>query len=181
MSFSDADLVARVLVHEDQNAFGELVRRYQSPVRSFLTRMTRGDTHLADDLAQETFLKAWKKLHTFRGTAQLSTWLLGIAFNEFRAAARRRKELALDDAENLPEEPATAANPQLRLDLTEALKRLNLNERAAVLLCCQNGLSHEEAAEALDCPLGTVKTNVLRGREKLRKWLAIAYEEYESA
>lgn len=180
MSFTDADLIARVLSREDHNAFGELVRRYQSPVRGFLTRMTRGDAHLADDLAQETFLKAWQKLPTFGGGSRFSTWLFGIAFNEFRMARRRRKELALD-AENLPEEPATAANPQLRLDLTEALRRLNSNERAAVLLCCQNGLSHEEAAEALDCPLGTVKTNVLRGREKLRKWLAIAYEEYESA
>jgi RNA polymerase sigma-70 factor (ECF subfamily) len=180
VSFTDADLIARVLSREDHNAFGELVRRYQSPVRGFLTRMTRGDAHLADDLAQETFLKAWQKLPTFGGGSRFSTWLFGIAFNEFRMARRRRKELALD-AENLPEEPATAANPQLRLDLTEALRRLNSNERAAVLLCCQNGLSHEEAAEALDCPLGTVKTNVLRGREKLRKWLAIAYEEYESA
>ncbi len=181
MSFTDADLIARVLIREDQNAFSELVRRYQSPVRGFLTRMTRGDSHLADDLAQETFLKAWKKLDTFRGTAQLSTWLFGIAFNEFRSAARRRKELALDDAENLPEEPATTGNPQLYMDLTEALKRLNSNERAAVVLCCQNGLSHEEAAKVLDCPLGTVKTNVLRGKEKLRKWLAMAYENYEAA
>jgi RNA polymerase sigma-70 factor (ECF subfamily) len=81
--------------------------------------------------------------------------------------------------ENLPEEPARVADPQLRLDLTESLKLLNSNERAAVLLCCQNGLSHEEAALALDCPLGTVKTNVLRGREKLKKRLGLAYENYE--
>ena len=181
MSFTDVDLIARVLALEDQNAFGELVRRYQSPVRGFLTRMTRGDEHLADDLAQETFLKAWKKLHTFRGDARFSTWLFGIAFNEFRAAARSRKTLSLDEAGDLPEEPATTVNPQLQVDLTEALKRLNLNERAAVVLCCQNGLSHEGAAGVLGCPLGTVKTNVLRGKEKLRKWLAMAYENYESA
>ena len=181
MSFTDADLIARVLSREDHNAFGELVRRYQSPVRAFLARMTRGDSHLADDLAQETFLKAWQKLYTFRGGSRFSTWLFGIAFNEFRGAARKRKELALDDVENLPEEPATSANPQLRLDLTEALKLLNSNERTAVLLCCQNGLSHEEAAQVLDCPLGTVKTNVLRGKEKLRRNLAPAYENYEPA
>ncbi len=181
MSFTDADLIVRVLAHEDQNAFGELVRRYQSPVRAFLARMARGDSHLADDLAQETFLKAWKKLHTFRGGARLSTWLFGIAFNEFRGMARKRKELALDDVENLPEEPAAAADPHLRMDLTGALDLLNSNERAAVVLCCQNGLSHEEAAEVLDCPLGTVKTNVLRGKEKLRRQLAPAYENYESA
>ena len=179
MSFTDADLIARVLSREDDNAFGELVRRYQSPVRGFLSRMT-GDLHLSDDLAQETFLKVWQKLHTYRGGAKFSTWLFSIALNELRSAARRRTELTvLDEAEEAAEEPA-AATGGVRMDLTEAMKRLNSNERAAILLCCQNGLSHEEAAQVLSCPLGTVKTNVLRGREKLKKYLS-AYKDYESA
>ena len=184
MSFTDADLIARVLLREDQNAFGELVRRYQSPVRAFLARMTHGDAHLADDLAQETFLKAWRKLQTYRGGARFSTWLFGIAVNEFRMASRRRKEPALEEVDELPlepEEPAAARNSHLRLDLTEALQLLNPNERAAVVLCCQNGLSHEEAAQVLDCPLGTVKTNILRGKEKLRRRLSPAYKNHESA
>ena len=175
MSFTDTDLIARVLSREDQHAFGELVRRYQSPVRGFLSRMTRGDAHLADDLAQETFLKAWRKLHTYRGSAKFSTWLFGIAYNEFRTVARQRKELALEDIEeSSPEVTPTVTDPpsDLRLDLTEALKRLHSHERAAIVLCCQNGLSHEEAAQALDCPLGTVKTNVLRGKEKLKRQLS---------
>jgi RNA polymerase sigma-70 factor, ECF subfamily len=181
VSFTDADLIARVLSREDQNAFAELVRRYQSPVRGFLTRMTNGDSHLADDLAQGTFLKAWQKLQTFRGSAKFSTWLFGIAFNEFRGAARKRKELALEDVEEIPSEETTAGrDSHLHLDLTEALKVLNSNERSAVLLCCQNGLSHEEAAQVLDCPLGTVKTNILRGREKLKRRLS-GYQNYESA
>jgi RNA polymerase sigma factor (sigma-70 family) len=173
VSLTDADLIACVLSRGDHNAFGELVRRHQSPVRAFLIRMTRGDSHLADDLAQETFLKAWQKLYTFRGDAKFSTWLFGIAFNEFRGAARKRKELALDDMESLPEESARGAHPELRLDLTEAMKVLNSSERAAILLCCQNGLSHEEAARVLDCPLGTVKTNILRGKEKLKHRLSL--------
>ena len=175
MSFTDADLIARVLAHEDHNAFGELVRRNQSPVRGFLTRMTRGDAHLADDLAQETFLKAWQKLQTFRGGAKFSTWLFGIAVNEFRGAARKRKELLLEEMEavTVGPEPSAATDSALRLDLTAALKRLNSEERAAIVLCCQNGLSHEEAAQVLDCPLGTVKTNILRGKEKLKRWLSI--------
>jgi RNA polymerase sigma-70 factor (ECF subfamily) len=181
VSFTDADLIARVLSREDQNAFGELVRRYQSPVRAFLSRMTRGDSHLADDLAQETFLKAWQKLKTYRGGSRFSTWLFGIAFNEFRMASRRRKELTLEEVDESSVEPAPARDNHLRLDLTEALKLLHSNERAAVVLCCQNGLSHEEAAQVLDCPLGTVKTNILRGKEKLRRCLTPAYENYESA
>ena len=184
MSFTDADLIARVLSREDHNAFGELVRRHQSPVRAFLARMTRGDAHLADDLAQETFLKVWQKLHTFRGGSRFSTWLFSIAFNEFRMASRRRKELALEDMDESQlesEGPAAARDRHLRMDLTEALKLLSSSERAAVVLCCQNGLSHEEAAQVLDCPLGTVKTNVLRGKEKLRRRLSPAYKNYESA
>ena len=176
MSFSDADLIARVLAHEDSHAFAELVRRYQSPVRAFLLRMTRGDAHLADDLAQETFLKAWRKLSTFRGTAKFSTWLFGVACNEIRGAARKRKELSLEEMDAPRPEatsPAASTGSHLRLDLTEALKVLSSNERAAVLLCCQNGLSHEEAAQVLDCPLGTLKTNVLRGREKLKRQLSL--------
>jgi len=184
VAFTDADLIARALSQEDHNAFGELVRRYQSPVRAFLAKMTRGDTHLADDMAQETFLKAWKKLGTYRGEARFSTWLFGIAFNEFRGEARRRKEFALEDLAELPPESAqapTMAESNLRLDLTEALKVLTSLERASVVLCCQNGLSHDEAARVLECPLGTVKTNVLRGREKLRRKLSLEYQHYESA
>ncbi len=184
MSFSDADLIARAISQEDHNAFGELVRRYQSLVRGFLARMTRGDVHLADDMAQETFVKAWRKLNTFRGEARFSTWLFGIAFNEFRAQARRRKELAWEEINSPPpeaEQPAAAEASNLRLDLTAALKLLNSGERAAVVLCCQNGLSHDEAAQVLECPLGTIKTNVLRGREKLRRALSLEYRNYENA
>ena len=184
MAFADADLIARVLSREDHHAYGELVRRHQSPVRAFLARMTRGDVHLADDLAQETFLKAWQRLRTFRGDARFSTWLFGIAYNEFRMASRRRKDLALEDMGETPLEPeeaSAARDSGLRMDLAEALNYLNASERAAVILCCQNGLSHEEAALVLDCPLGTVKTNIQRGKEKLRKRLTPAYQNYEPA
>jgi RNA polymerase sigma factor (sigma-70 family) len=177
VSFSDADLIVRALLHEDQNAFGELVRRYQSPVRGFLMKMTGGDVHQADDLAQEAFVKAWRKLGSFRSEGKFSTWLFGIAHNEWRMSVRGRKELALEDLEGGPpseaEQPDGTAVSRLRMDLAEAMKRLTAAERAAIVLCCQNGLSHEEAAQALNCPLGTVKTNVLRGKEKLRRRLMI--------
>jgi RNA polymerase sigma factor (sigma-70 family) len=174
---TDADLIARALSREDHSAFEELVLRHQSPVRAFLARMTRGDTHLADDLAQETFLKAWRKLHTYRGGARFLTWLMGIAVNEFRMASRRRKDLALEDVDDPPAESTTSDDIPLRLDLNEALNLLSSSERAAILLCCQNDMSHEEAAEVLDCPLGTVKTNILRGKEKLRRRLSLAGEK----
>jgi RNA polymerase sigma factor (sigma-70 family) len=181
LSLTDADLIARVLSQEDPNAFCELVRRYQSPVRGFLVRMTQGDSHLADDLAQETFLKAWQKLRSFRGEARFSTWLFGIAVNEFRNACRRHKNFGWEESEQSAEEPSVPIDPHLTMDLTEAMKLLTPAERAAIILCCQNGLSHEEAAQALDRPLGTVKTNILRGKEKLRRRLALSYQNYEPA
>jgi RNA polymerase sigma-70 factor (ECF subfamily) len=173
VELTDADLVARVLVDEDQHAFSELVRRHQSAVRGLLRQLTRTDAALADDLAQEAFLKAYKHIRSFRGEARFSTWLYRIAYNVFREDARRRKELVGID-ENLlqAEQDPQTVDAGLRHDLMHALNLLPLHERSAVLLCCQNGLSHDEASRVLDIPLGTVKTNVLRGREKLKRTLA---------
>ena len=173
MELTDADLLARVLVDDDQHAFGELVRRHQSAVRGLLRQLTRTDIALADDLAQETFLRAYKHIRSFRGEARFSTWLYRIAYNCFREDARRRKELVgIDEEQQQAEADPHVVDPALKHDLMYALNLLPLHERSAVLLCCQNGLSHDEAARVLDIPLGTVKTNVLRGREKLKKTLA---------
>jgi len=173
VELTDANLIARVIVEDDQHAFGELVRRHQSSVRGLLRQLTRTDIALADDLAQEAFLRAYKNIRSFRGEAKFSTWLYRIAYNCFREDARRRKELVgIDEARWESESDPQAADPALRHDLMYALSLLPLHERTAILLCCQNGLSHEEAARVLDIPLGTVKTNVLRGREKLRRTLA---------
>ncbi len=173
MELTDADLLARVVLDGDQHAFGELVRRHQSAVRGLLRQLVRADVELADDLSQETFIRAYKHIRSFRGEAKFSTWLYRIAYNVFRENARKRTELVGIDEEHL----AGEADPQtvdagLRHDLMSALAQLPLPERTAVVLCCQNGLSHDEASRVLEIPLGTVKTNVLRGREKLKKMLA---------
>jgi RNA polymerase sigma-70 factor (ECF subfamily) len=173
VELTDADLVARVLVDDDQHAFGELVRRHQSTIRGLLRQLTRTDMALADDLAQETFLRAYKHIRSFRGEARFSTWLYRIAYNCFREEARRRKEfVGIDEKQQQEKADPQVVDPALRHDLMYALSLLPLPERSAILLCCQNGLSHDEAARVLDIPLGTVKTNVLRGREKLKRTLA---------
>ena len=173
MELTDADLIARVLVDDDQHAFSELVRRHQSSVRGLLRQLTRSDIALADDLAQEAFVRAYKNIRSFRGEARFSTWLYRIAYNCFREDARRRKELVgINEEQWQSEMDPQIVDPGLRHDLMHALSLLPLHERSAVLLCCQNGLSHDEAARVLQIPLGTVKTNVLRGREKLKKILA---------
>ena len=173
MPLSDAELVARVLVDDDHHAFAELVRNHQSTVRGLLRQLTGSDVALADDLAQETFLRAYKNLRSFRGEARFSTWLYRIAYNCFREYARKRRELVGIDEEQLErEQDPQTVDPALRQDLMHAMSLLPIHERTAIVLCCQNGLSHEEASRVLDIPLGTVKTNVLRGREKLKRTLA---------
>ncbi|MBA3831561.1 MAG: sigma-70 family RNA polymerase sigma factor [Chthoniobacterales bacterium] len=173
MPLTDADLVARVLVDDDHHAFAELVRNHQSAIRGLLRQLTRSDLALADDLAQETFLRAYKHIRSFRGEAKFSTWLYRIAYNCFREDARKRKELVgIDETLLEAQEDPQTTDLALKHDLMHALQLLPLHERSAILLCCQNGLSHDEAARVLEIPLGTVKTNVLRGREKLKKTLA---------
>lgn len=169
----DAALVARVRLRDDRSAFEQLVRRHQGMVRAQLRRLEHGDAAAADDLAQETFLLAWRKLDQFRGDAKFSTWLYRIAYSCFLQAHRRTASDAghidNDEAEQLPApEPAI----DLQLDFERALQRLSAAEQAVLLHCVQLGLSHEEAAYVLAMPLGTVKTHANRGKTKLKQWLA---------
>lgn len=176
----DLDLVARVLATDDRHAFAELVKRHQSTVRGFLRRMTRGQHAVADDLAQETFIEAYRHLAKYRGSAQFSTWLLGIACNRFRRDCRRKKPAEpwnesaaiMADATD-PSLAGTAPDHTVALqsDVGGALARLSDEERAAIHLCYNSGLSHEEAANALACPLGTLKSHVARAKLKLRTFL----------
>ena len=150
--------------------FGALVRAHQSKVRGFLGRLTRGDMALADDLAQETFLEAYLKLAQYRGEGSFGSWLCGIAWSRFLMERRKRKEEPLDELpESASADPAPAS--AARLDLERAMARLSAEERAALTLCYALGHSHGEAAEILHLPLGTVKSHVLRGREKLKAML----------
>jgi len=94
---SDAQLIARAQVEDDRHAFAELIRRHQSTVRACLRKLTAGNHALADDLAQETFILAWRNLRSFRQEARFSTWLYRIATNCWLADARKRKEELLGD------------------------------------------------------------------------------------
>ncbi len=167
---ADAQLVLAVVAHDDRKAFARLVERHQSMVRSVLRRLTKGDQGLADDLAQETFLLAWRKLGAFRFDARFSTWLYRIAFNAWLSEARKRREVLLDDLDGAPpaEEPPQAVPIAQRLDLERALATLSDGERAAIAACYYADLSQLEAAEAIGIPLGTVKTHILRAKAKLR-------------
>ena len=183
---TDASLIARALVADDRHAFAELVKRHQSAVRATLRKLTAGNHALADDLAQETFVLAWRNLKSFRQEAKFSTWLYRIATNCWLADARKRKEELLGDRADAVADEDDDAMPHvgdevhadhakgasLKMDLERAMGALSEGERAAIVQCYHNDLTHEEAAYVLGCPVGTVKTHVLRGKQKLKVALA---------
>ena len=169
----DDALVARVLLSHDRPAFERLVRRHQGMVRAQLRRLLPGDTAGADDLAQETFLLAWRKLHQFRGEARFSTWLYRIAYSCFLQARRKGSRAAeVINHQALTEGTSPHDAAELRLDIERAMLSLSVPERTVLLHVVQLGLSHDETAYVLEMPLGTVKSHTNRGKAKLREMLA---------
>jgi RNA polymerase sigma-70 factor (ECF subfamily) len=169
----DQSLVARVLLGNDRRAFEQLLRRHQGMVRAQLRRLLHGDEAAADDLAQEAFLLAWRKLDQFRGEARFSTWLYRIAYSCYLQGYRKRPWPAGDAEEDEVEQLAGPAHAvDLQLDFERVMRQLSAAEQTVLLHCVQLGLSHEEAAFVLAMPLGTVKTHATRGKAKLKAWLA---------
>ena len=173
---ADAELILAVQSRDDRRAFAELVTRHQSQVRAVLRRLTRGDAMLADDLAQETFVLAWRNIGKFRFEARFSTWLYRIAFNAWQSEARKRREVAMEIDDDAPpggiELSEELPDVVSRVDLERAMATLSDGERAALAACYYADLSHEEAARALDMPVGTVKTHILRAKAKLKARLS---------
>jgi RNA polymerase sigma-70 factor, ECF subfamily len=170
MAQDDRTLINRVLDGKDDRAYAELVKRYQSQLRYSLRQITGWDQALADDLAQETFIKAYRSLHQFRGDAKFFTWLYRIAYHCFLAQRRKlRPEEQIEDESNIPDEGHDPAESiALHRDLARAMSVLSPEQRMALHLHLQRELTHEEVAEIMDCPLGTVKSHIQRGREKLK-------------
>jgi RNA polymerase sigma-70 factor (ECF subfamily) len=159
-----------------RDAFGELVRRHGSAVRGLLRRMG-ADPALADDLAQDAFLTAFEQIGEFRGEGTFQAWVRRIAARLYVRRWRReaRRALLAEPAEDEPSDAAVGEAGRVdRLDLDEALRGLSAVERVCVSLCYGAGLSHAEAAQALNAPLGTVKSHVKRGMDKLRARMAPA-------
>lgn len=173
-SLHDVEL-ATLAATGDRRAFGELVRRHGSGVRGLLRRMGAPGAE-ADDVAQDAFLAAFEGIAEYRGEGAFAGWVKRIAARQYLRRLQREKRLAALAlvAEQEAHEPAVQSDAAGRIDLDEALKSLGAPERLCVTMCYGAGLSHGEAAEALNLPLGTVKSHVKRGLEKLRTRLAPA-------
>jgi RNA polymerase sigma-70 factor (ECF subfamily) len=165
----------------DRKAFAAFVEEHQDMIYNLVLRMVR-DRELAQDLAQEVFLKAYRGLASFRGGSTLATWVYRIAYNtavtELQRARYRYERTDLDDPETeMTADPVDpSADPLARLEqsdaaarLQELIGRLKPRQRTALLLHYQGGRTYEEIAEIMDIPMGTVKTALFRAKDTLRK------------
>ena len=176
---------------EDNNSLAVLVKRYRNPLYNFVFRFV-GDRETAEDIVQETFLRCLKHSHQYPAIEQVSTWLYTIAGNLAKTELRRRKRWhwvpigPSEDEERVSyfEPVARDLLPGERSDTTTvhdsvivAIHRLPEEFREAVLLRDLNGLSYEEISKIINCPVGTVKSRVNRGRIRLQKNLRPLAEE----
>lgn len=168
---NDLSLVNKVTEFHDRAAFDRLVVKYQSPIRRFFLHQTLGDTQLSDDLAQDTFIKAYVNLAKFRGDAAFSTWLYRIACNVLYDYHRRLRSTDDIDSTNTACRHADRTDANLRLDVYDALRRLGEKERTCITLQLVDGYPIDKIAEITGMATGTVKSHLFRGKEKLTAFL----------
>jgi RNA polymerase sigma factor (sigma-70 family) len=168
---AEAALVA-LAIGGDAAAFSELVRRRQSWLRNLLRRLSR-DHALADDLAQQVLLQAWRSLRTLKSIGAFGGWLRQLAVNAWLSHVRSHPRVAqsLDEIVAAGAEPTMTHTTAEALDLDRALEHLASDERLCVVLAYNEGMSHGEISAATGLPLGTVKSHIKRGAERLRSLL----------
>lgn len=178
-TLTDISLVAQVAVSGNRRAFDELVRRYQSPVRRFFLNQTLGDGQLSDDLAQDTFVKAYTSIGSFRGLASFQTWLMRIAYNVFYDYRRKMKveEQEMSDVSvdmrdgGAGRASSLSDDSSLKMDLYTALSQLKTDERTCITLQLTDGYDIAKIADITGMKEGTVKSHLSRGKEKLANYL----------
>ena len=168
---NDIALVTQVAVFHNKRAFDQLVRKYQSPVRRFFLNQTLGDVQLSDDLAQETFIKAYLNITKFRGLSSFSTWLMRIAYNVFYDDVRARKLTEDIDSTTVLRQSASTGDSNLKMDIYAALALLKPDERTCITLQLIDGYPIEQISKITGIPDNTVKSHLRRGKEKMTIYL----------
>ena len=171
---SDISLVTQVAVFHNKKAFDQLVRKYQSPVRRFFLNQTLGDEQLSDDLAQETFIKAYVNISKFRAMSSFSTWLMRIAYNVFYDEVRSRRPTEDVDTSVAVARQTASANENLKMDIYAALAALALlkpDERMCITLQLIDGYPIDQISKITGIAENTVKSHLRRGKEKMANYL----------
>ena len=169
---TDLTLVAQVVIFGNKRAFDALVKKYQSSVRRYFLHQTLGDEPLSNDLAQETFIKAYTHIATFKNLSNFSTWLFQIAYNVFFDYIRTRKETSgLEDWETDASCRTEQKSPGTKMDIYRGLAQLKEVERTCITLHYMEDLSTDKISAITGLPTGTVKSHLSRGKEKLANFL----------
>jgi RNA polymerase sigma-70 factor (ECF subfamily) len=162
--------VIAMAVAGDRQAFVELIHRRQHGVRRFLRQLC-GDPTLADDLAQQVFLRMWRSLRQLEALERFNGWLKQVMVSVWMDEVRQRRSRVLGFATAKPEGAGPRASPGLERDLEYALAQLEPRTRLCVVLAYGEGHSHADIATLLGIPLGTAKSLVTRGAHELRALL----------
>lgn len=173
---SNEALIVALAQTGDRDAFAELVRRRQSWLRNLMRRCS-GNDDIADDLAQQALLQAWRDIRQLRDPLRFGGWLKQLAINVWRQHMRLHEPTR--DAATHNALAAASSRTSVAMDLDRALAELPATERLCVVLSYHEGMSHGEIAAATDLPLGTVKSHVRRGSQRLQQLLA-AYRPGEA-
>ena len=168
---SDISLVTQVAVLHNKKAFDQLVRKYQSPVRRFFLNQTLGDEQLSDDLAQETFIKAYVNITKYRGMSSFSTWLMRIAYNVFYDDVRSRKQTEDIDTSSAVRQSSKSGDSNLKMDIHAALALLKPDERSCVTLQLIDGYPVDQISKITGINENTVKSHLKRGKDKMANYL----------
>ena len=168
---NDISLVTQVAVFHNKKAFDQLVRKYQSPVRRFFLNQTLGDVQLSDDLAQETFIKAYVNIMKFKGISSFSTWLMRIAYNVFYDEVRSRKQTDDIDNSQAMRQSSNSGDSNLKMDIYAALALLKPDERTCITLQLIDGYPIDQISKITGIAENTVKSHLRRGKEKMANYL----------
>ncbi len=173
----EISLITRCVAADDRRAFERLVSEHAPAVRNLLFRLTVGDAALTDDLSQETFIKAWTGLRSFRAVARFRTWLFSIAYNEFITYCRHKRECRLPEDYVAPTDPHASLTDsenrvtEMRHDINVALRSLSESERTLIILFYLDDLPIKDICRITGMPSGTVKSYLSRAKSKMAEIL----------
>ena len=168
----DIAWVTRCALFDDRRAFACLVDKYQVRLKRFFLNLTGGDPVLSDDLAQETFIKVYYNLRSYKGLSSFSTWIYRVAYNVFYDELRKSREwedASVDEAANLLEQPPECVDRNI--DVSRALSILRPEERTAITLFFVEDLAVAKIAEIMSISEGTVKSHLFRAKHNLGEYL----------
>lgn len=174
-STDDILLVSEIILFGSRNAFERLVDKYQVAIRNFFLLHTGYDNMLSDDLAQETFIKCWEKLDTFKGLSSFRTWMYSVAYNILLDYYRSRsRQIQLNEYLSENNDCSSGIEERVvdsRYDVISALEALSDIEKSCVILYYMDDMTVSKISRIVKIPEGTVKSHLSRARVKMQKYL----------